>query len=131
MIDVAELRKMARARLTDAKALFNAHRYDAASYLVGYSVEIALKARICKLLKWKGFPETRGEFEGLETFKTHKLGLLLLLSGRKDMIDQKASAEWSAVATWDPETRYRPVGSSTKERAEFMIASAGVILAVL
>jgi hypothetical protein len=131
MIEVAELSKMARARLTDAKALLNAHRYDAASYLVGYSVELALKARICKSLKWHQFPETAGDFKGLEIFKTHKLALLLLLSGRKESIEKQVQTEWPAVATWDPETRYRPVGSSTKEKAQFMIASAAVILAKL
>jgi hypothetical protein len=131
MIDVAELRKMARARLTNAKALFKAHRYDAASHLVGYSVELALKARICKSLKWNTFPETEGEFRGLTSFKTHRLAILLQLSARKEAIETQVYTEWSAVATWDPETRYRPVGSSTREKAQFMIASAAVILAKL
>jgi HEPN domain-containing protein len=112
----------------DAKALAATKRYDGATYLAGYAVEIALKARICKSLKWRGFPETAKEFEGLLTFKTHKLPLLLRLSGREDAIKQRVFVEWSAVASWDPETRYRPVGSSSQREAELMIASAEAIL---
>lgn len=128
MITVAELRRVARARLTDAKALCKAKRYDGATYLAGYAVEVALKARICKSLGWKDFPETTREFEGLLTFKTHKLPLLLRLSGREQIVKRKVFVEWSAVASWDPETRYRAVGTSSKNEAELMIASAEAIL---
>src|SRR4051794_4445584 len=118
MISVSELCKIAQARLRDAQALTTAKRYDGATYPAGYAVEIALKARTCKSLKWQGFPETTKEFEGLITFKTHKLPLLLKLSGREELIKQRVFVEWSAVSSWDPETRYRPVGSSTKREAE-------------
>jgi HEPN domain-containing protein len=102
MIAVAELRKVARARLGDAEVLFSARRYDGATYLAGYAVEIALKARTCRSLGWKGFPETAKEFEGLITFKTHKLPLLLRLSGREEVVKQRVFVAWSAVASWDP-----------------------------
>jgi hypothetical protein len=46
------------SRLKDAKALLAAKRYDGSVYLCGYSVEIGLKARICRTLKWDGFPST-------------------------------------------------------------------------
>jgi HEPN domain-containing protein len=62
MATITELRTLARARLKDAQTLFVAKRYDAATYLCGYAVELALKARICKTLKWTGFPETNKEF---------------------------------------------------------------------
>jgi len=57
-----ELRTLARARLKDAQILFTAKRYDAATYLCGYAVELALKARICQTLGWTFFPETNKEF---------------------------------------------------------------------
>ena len=41
MIPVAELDRIARARLEDAKALLQAGRYDGATYLCGYAVEVA------------------------------------------------------------------------------------------
>src|SRR5215212_8421687 len=124
MIGVAELRKVARARLRDAKALCSAKRFDGATYLAGYAVEIALKARICVSLRWSGFPDTAKEFEGLTTFKTHKLPLLLRLSGRERSINPSMEVAWSVVASWDPETRYRAVGFSGKKDAELMILSA-------
>jgi len=57
-----ELRTLARARLKDAQILFAATRYDIATYVCGYAVEMALKARICHTLGWTNFPETNKEF---------------------------------------------------------------------
>jgi HEPN domain-containing protein len=128
MISVAELRKVARARLRDAKALCGSRKYHAAIYVAGYAIEIALKARICKSLKWKEFPETAKEFEGLSNLKTHKLSLLLRLSGREEFIKKHAFLDWSAVVSWDPEMRYRPAGSSGRKEAELMITSVEAIL---
>ena len=73
-----QLKKLAKERLKDA-------------------VELALKARICRHLRWQGFPETRKEFE---SYHSNNL------------------AEWSAVAAWDPEVRYKPVSSATKDDAD-------------
>jgi HEPN domain-containing protein len=128
MISVTNLRKVSRARLRDAKALCKSKNYHAAIYMAGYVVEIALKARICKSLRWKEFPETAKEFEGLVTFKTHKLSLLLRLSGREELVKKSVFVAWAVVASWDPEMRYRPVGSSGRNEAELMIASVEAIL---
>jgi HEPN domain-containing protein len=50
MISIADLMTIARERLTDAEVLLNAQRYDGAAYLCGYSIEIALKHKICQTL---------------------------------------------------------------------------------
>lgn len=131
MIDKIELRKLARARLKDAEALLKARRYNGAIYLGGYSVELALKSRICKTLKWKGFPQTRSEFQNYLSFKTHNLEVLLLLSGIEDKIKLKHLAEWSAVSSWDPEARYNPIGSVTKTKAEIFLEAVNELLKVL
>lgn len=131
MISASDLRKLARARLTDARALLEAKRYDGAVYMGGYVVEIALKARICRTLSWAGFPETRHEFQSLASFKTHNLDLLLALSGREQRVKTKHLAEWSAVANWDPEVRYRSPGSAKKVDAELLIKSANFLLKVI
>jgi len=131
MIDRTELRKIARERLKDAEVLLKAGRYDGAIYLGGYVVEIALKSRICKILKWKGFPQTRSEFQNFQSFRTHDLDVLLSLSGAEDKIKTKYLAEWSAVATWDPEARYNPIGSASKTDAELLIEAARKLLGVL
>lgn len=58
MIAITDLHGTAREYLRAAKLLRTRHSYDAAVYLCGYAVEIALKARICRTLKWTtGFPK--------------------------------------------------------------------------
>lgn len=131
MIDRTELRKLARERLKDAEALLTAGRYDGAIYLGGYVVELALKSRVCRTLKWKGFPQTRSEFQSYQSFKTHDLDVLLSLSGAEEKIKTRFFAEWSAVATWDPEARYNPIGSASRADAELLIESARTLLGIL
>lgn len=131
MIDSKLLKKLAIERLKDADALLAAGRYDGAIYLVGYTVELALKSRICKTLHWPSFPRTSGEFKGYQSFKTHDLDILLSLSGRWNAIKSKWLADWSTVVTWDPEARYNPIGNVGKAEAERMIESAKAILKVL
>ncbi len=131
MLPIVDLKMIARARLKDAVTLFYAQRYDGAIYLCGYVVEIALKARICKALRWEGYPATRTEFQHYQTFRTHDLDVLLRLSSAEQRIKTKWFTEWSAVAEWDPEARYKPVGSATRQDAEFMIDSARILARVL
>jgi HEPN domain-containing protein len=131
MILRSDLRKIARARLRDAEVLFRSRRYDGAIYLYGYAVEIALKSRICRTLSWPGYPSTGGEFQNYQTFRTHNLDVLLRLSGVEERVKTTLMAEWSAVAAWDPEVRYKPIGRATRQDAELMIASARVLARAL
>jgi HEPN domain-containing protein len=131
MIDQSDLIKIADERLKDAEALLAAGRYDGAIYLGGYVVELNLKSRICRILNWKGFPQTRNEFQNYLSFKTHNLDVLLALAGAEDKIKTTYLVEWSAVATWDPEARYNPIGSATKADAELLIESAKKLLGAL
>jgi HEPN domain-containing protein len=131
MLTVAELTSIARARLKDADALLSKGRYDGAAYICGYAVEIALKARIAKTLKWPGFPADGGEFKGLESLKTHNLRLLARLSGWEAKIKAKFLAEWLAVGQWNPESRYQVTGNVTQGDANRMIESARRILGAL
>jgi len=84
MIATRDLRTIVRARLRDAQVLLRAKRFDGAWYLCGYAVELALKARICRTLKWPGFPESAQDFKGLQSVKTHDLDILLRFSGVED-----------------------------------------------
>lgn len=131
MINKSELNKLAKARLKDAKVLFDAKRYDGAVYICGYVIELSLKLRICKTLNWEGFPSTNSEFQDFRSFKTHNLDVLLALSGVEEKIKTKYLSEWSAIIIWDPEARYNPIGSIEKSDAELMINSAKVLLRVL
>jgi hypothetical protein len=131
MISIADLKGIAKARIKDAEVLAAAKRYDGAVYLCGYAVEMSLKARICKGLKWLGYPATRGEFEGYLSFKTHDLDVLLHLSGSETKIKTKHLTEWSVVATWDPATRYRAVGTAKVQDATDMVAATKVLMSAL
>jgi HEPN domain-containing protein len=139
---VRQLRELARERIKDAEALFNVGRYEGAMYICGYAIEMALKAKFCKTLKWPEFPETNREFnqnEKYKPFKIHTLDLLLSYSGQETKIKTRFLAEWSTVAAWSPESRYTPatrptratrarVLSALRTKARDMIDSANVLL---
>jgi hypothetical protein len=130
MISRLALRRVAKGRLKDAEILLGRHRYDGAVYLCGYAVEIALKARICRTLNWADFPFSAGEFKNLTSLKTHNLDILLHLSGREEAIKNTAGIfkAWNDIVQWDPEFRYRPMGSAKPADAKVMVASTKVLL---
>ena len=76
-----ELEQLAQTRLDEAKSLIEKGFYDGAFYLAGYVIELALKARICKVLDLSDYPDT-GKLGTI--FKTHSFDELLLLSGLKN-----------------------------------------------
>ena len=116
-----DLRALARARLRDAQVLLQDKRFDGAFYLCGYAVEIALKARICRTLKWPDFPETRNAFKELESLKTHDLDVLLHFSGVEGRVKAKHLADWSMVVKWNPEKRYQAIGRVPPQQAVDMV----------
>lgn len=128
MLAAAEVKRLAAARLKDARALHAAGRYDGAVYMCGYSVELALKARICRTLRWSAFPERDNEFKGLASLKVHDLDALLRFTGRETWVKSELFAEWSVVAAWNPQARYKPIGSADPAEALLMIDSAAVLL---
>jgi HEPN domain-containing protein len=131
MIRVAELDNIARARIEDAKALLTSGRFDGATYLCGYAVEIALKARICRTLNWPEFPSTTGEFKAYRSFQTHELDILLRLSGQEGRIKENQFVLWNAVSIWRVESRYNVVGTVQQTDTAAMIQAAEEILAAL
>ncbi len=131
MITRADLTKTARAHLRDAGILYKRGSYDGAVYLCGYAVEIALKARICRTLRWAGFPSTPGEFQYAKSVQTHNFDALLLFSGVESRIKPALAADWVQVSNWNPELRYSPVGTQTAAAAAGMIAATRVIIRVL
>ncbi|HHC24316.1 MAG TPA: HEPN domain-containing protein [Desulfobacterales bacterium] len=131
MVPGNELRKIGRARLKDADILYNNRRYDSAVYLCGYAIELFLKARICRTLKWAGYPSTRSEFQSYQSFRTHDLNVLLNLSGLRSKINARYFTEWSDVITWNPEIRYEAVGVVSQSDASIMIESTRTLLGAI
>ena len=107
--------------------LLRGRKYDGATYLCGYVVELALKARICKTLGWKEYRTT----EKFRSFRTHDLETLLVLSGVEEKITLQHEVAWSDVRRWTPETRYGRVGTTHRADAEKMLASAEILLRAL
>jgi len=120
-----DLQKMARGRLTDARVLLRNNRYEGAAYLCGYAVEMALKARICRSLRWAEFPQSGDHTKSL---RTHKLAVLLEFSGIEKRIKTKYMNEWSAVQDWNPESRYDPTKTVTVGDATDMINAAAKLV---
>lgn len=125
MIDPAEIKKLAHQRLREAEILCNNGMYDGAFYLVGYGVELTLKAKICDRLGIPNiFDETHkatnaisGISEIRKTLKTHNLSILLILSGLKNKFESEKAinqklAEVNSLLfnVWDENSRYKPCG---------------------
>ncbi len=131
MIALTDLRKTAREHLRLAGILHKNRAYDGAVYHCGYAVEIALKARICRTLRWTGFPSTGKEFQNFKSLQTHNLETLLTFSGVRGRVTLTLSTEWSQVIKWTPEQRYDPVGTQTMASSGDMIAATRKILRAL
>jgi HEPN domain-containing protein len=118
-------------RLRDAQVLLKAKRLDGAFYLSGYAVELALKARICRTLKWREFPQSGREFEDFKSLRTHDLEVLRKFSGIEERVTAKALREWSVVTKWNPEKRYQAIGMLKPLEASEMVKYVERLLEVL
>ena len=123
MILQQHLREIAECKLECSKLLFNSRKYDTSLYLVGYSIEIALKFKICKILRLNsGFPETKLEFNNyisqndndlgtqikyLKDIRNHDLQKLLFYSGQEYSVKLRLLDEWTHFSYWNPELRYK------------------------
>ena len=123
--------KTARSHLRAASALHRSKNYDAAVYFCGYTVEIALKARICRTLRWAGFPATPSEFQPYKSLQTHNLETLVKYTALENRIKSSLQTDWLLMAQWSPEMRYAPVGTQTATDAADMIQAARRLLRML
>jgi hypothetical protein len=124
-----DLDVLAQERLADAKALLVAGRYAGAHYMCGYAMEMKLKSRICRTHDWTEYPPHTGE-RLAQALKTHKLAELLLFTGLRTTMLGDHGTDWSAVAVWDPEQRYKPA-AFTEQEAERIVAAVEALMAVL
>ena len=131
MITRSDLRKTAREYLQSAEILQTNRKYDVAIYLCGYAIEIALKERICRTLKWPGYPATSSEFSNFRSFQTHNLEVLLDLSAIEDKVTMTLGGDWFTLAKWTPEQRYNPRGTKTVNDADTMIRITAKALGVI
>ena len=115
-----DLQRLADARVGDAEVLLNADRWAAAYYLAGYAVECALKACAANRFREHEVPERKL----VDDFYTHRLDILLGISGVKDAFDDRLRADppfrdnWDIVRDWNQAARYHH--STTERRARQM-----------
>lgn len=112
-----DLKRLARLRLSEAEALHGAGFYDGAAYLAGYAIEMALKARICRVLGVADYP-LAGPLK--PAYAVHDLAQLVLLAGLKQRLDAAAPAlslKWSAARPWNPDRRYTSVGTCSAQES--------------
>ena len=83
----SDFKKLSEARITDAKVLLGARRFDAAYYLAGYPVECAIKAYIAKQIRKYQFPEGS---EKAKQIYTHTLKDLMKVAGLSDQFQKLA-----------------------------------------
>jgi hypothetical protein len=118
---------MAVSRLEEAKVLSDAGYEEGTFYLAGYSIELALKARVCQHLDIPNLFYDSPLINDLKV-KTHDINTLLLLSGIRKKFEAERiknvnlSRNWSLIIkTWKPECRYAYCGSKTKKEATNLI----------
>ena len=139
MISKPDLKTLSNRYLLDGKVLLNNRRYATAIYVSGYAVELALKYKICRLLRFgNGYPETVQEFNlyargrlkftgttirDIRDLKIHDLSDLLFYSGEQIQFTTHLVSEWDIVKSWDVFMRYNP-GIVRKVRAELFYTAA-------
>jgi hypothetical protein len=130
MIKYEVLKQLAEVRLEEAKLLHNAGYYDGAVYLCGYVTELALKARVCKHLRLKEYPDS-GVYK--QKFRSHNPTELLLMGGLanaiyldpKDKKRTKLFQNWTILTQWNETTnegwdvavRYTAPGTYSEEES--------------
>ncbi|MBI4087098.1 HEPN domain-containing protein [Candidatus Kaiserbacteria bacterium] len=100
MATCKDLKTIAKARLRSAVILIDAGDWDGAAYMMGYVLECALKAAVCKSLRLTDYPQNR---KTDTHFLTHNFDQLVVLSGVSDLFDSNASS--SVFQNWSDFTK--------------------------
>jgi|SRR5882762_1263019 len=113
-----ELQQLSRTRRQEAAVLLEARLFEGAYYLMGYSVECALKACIAKQTKKHDFPDK----DLVARVFVHNLEALLKLAGLEPELVKETKANkalelnWAVVKDWKESSRYTLGVSSADAR---------------
>jgi HEPN domain-containing protein len=119
----ATFQRISEHRRREAQILLKARQYPGAYYLVGYSVECALKACIAKQVRQYDFPDRK---LANEVF-THDLEKLMKLSGLAPELDRETRTNkilelnWAVVKDWSELSRYE-IGISAAQARDLYSA---------
>lgn len=108
MITRSDLKEISRLRVKEAKILIKNGCYSGGYYLIGYSIECALKACIAKKTRKHQFPDKDTVIQSY----SHDLNKLIGVAGlgqelaRKISKDKQFETKWAVVAQWKEDSRY-------------------------
>lgn len=112
-----DLRAMAQGKLDDAVLLLNNGRFANAYYLVGYAVELGLKACIAAQVSANTIPH-KAFIKGILNHQFAGLvGLAGLAEALKDQQDADAdfASNWAIASEWEPDARYEATDASSAQ----------------
>lgn len=88
-----DLKQITKKRLKTVKVLLSVKDWDGAAYMMGFVLECALKAVICKTLHLVNYPEYTGKQKVDDYFMTHRFDLLLKVSGMENIFSDRGPSE--------------------------------------
>jgi len=124
----SDFQTISKRRTLEAKALLNAGQYAGAYYLMGYSIECALKACVAKLVKRYDFPEKGFANDAF----THDLEKLIRLTGLGPEFEKERKANaalesnWAVVKDWSEASRYDLTITEAQARDLFSACTARI-----
>jgi len=117
----ADLEQLVDIRVSEAKVLLENRNYQGAYYLIGYSLECALKVCIAKQVQQYDFPNKQLAAQS----HTHKLTDLLGVAGLKQRLAEQENDDiefklnWAVAKDWSEKARYECNIEATKATALF------------
>jgi len=114
-------KKISQQRVNEARSLFDDRHWPGAYYLIGYSVECALKACVSKQVKRFDFPDKKLAKEAF----THDLEKLVRVAGLALTFDEDRKSNpslelnWAVVKDWNESARYEITITEAQARDMF------------
>jgi len=113
---IDDLKLITGARLESSRKLMEAGDWFFASYAMAMTLEVALKALICKTLNISSYPQNQKQQKVVGFFWTHEFEQMLLLAGLSDTIGTSGSDE--VFQNWSDFTKEFP-GAWTSIRYDY------------
>lgn len=125
MITIKSLKNNSLNKIKDSKILFSKKRYDNSVYIWWYSIELALKYKICKICMFtRWFPENKHELDEYETelkekewlvpiiksiyeIRNHDFQKLIFYSWIESKVKENLLEEWEMILLWKETLRYK------------------------
>jgi HEPN domain-containing protein len=132
---VSEQAKASKHRLDDARVLFNGARWRGSMYMAGYAAESLLKVKLMRMFSCNTLTDLETELRARRalpadgTIFTHKLELLMELTGAKARLNQRRE-QWEAFNTvnrWVEAWRYTADLSNREDAEDFLDAVAVLV----